>query len=43
MGTLGKEAAWCVDGVLTMAQWREERKFKTILAVYSPPSEGDRK
>ena len=43
MGTLGKEAAWSVDGVLTTAQWRGERKYKTILAVYSSAFEGDRK
>lgn len=41
MGTLGKEAAWCVDGVLSTTQWREERKFKSILDVHS--FERDRK
>lgn len=29
MGTLGKEAGWCVDGVLTTAQQRERRNSTT--------------
>lgn len=43
VGTLGKEAVWCVDGVLTTAQWREDRKFKSTLAVYLPHFQRDRK
>lgn len=41
--TLGKEAVWYVDGVLTTAQWREDRKFKSTLAVYLLHFQRDRK
>lgn len=40
-GGLGKKAVWCVDGALTTASWRGE--WKTVLAVYLPPFERNKK
>ncbi len=43
MDTFRKEAVWCVDEVLTMVQWRKERKFIPYYLFFSSPFEVSRK